>query len=183
MGKGDMTDKKLELANLEARHYGVTAAIAAGYAEAAAVCLDRHHSPPQRLSLRDGNDNEDSIVEWQPADERTLGAWANRDDATEAGAYGVALAAVELTRGIVAVRRAETRTGADYYLGNPDAPADDLESSLRLEVSGTDAGTESAIMARLRQKVSQASSGNSNLPAIATVVGFAALQVVTADVE
>jgi hypothetical protein len=84
---------------------------------------------------------------------------------------------------MVAVRRAETRTGTDYYLGSPEAPADDLEASFRLEVSGTDEGNDTVIQSRLRQKLDQAIAGASNLPAIATVVGFAALKIVTADVK
>jgi hypothetical protein len=84
---------------------------------------------------------------------------------------------------VVAVRRAETRTGADYYLGAPGAVMDDLEASARLEVSGTDYGGESVIKGLLRQKLEQASKGRSNLPAIASVVGFRALQIISADVE
>jgi hypothetical protein len=177
-----MSETKLQFANLNERHFGVTAGIAAAYAEAAAVCLGRHHSSPQTVLLQDGAADRQSSAEWQTPSERALAGWANKDDATEFGAYGLALAAVELVRGVVAVRRAETRTGADYYLNSPGAPADDLEASLRLEVSGTDEGNDTVIQSRLRQKLEQATAGASNLPAIAAVVGFAALKVVTADV-
>ena len=178
-----MSDARLQFANLSERHFGVTPGIAAAFAEAVTVCLARHHSSPQRVLLQDCIGHQQSIAEWQTLDRRTLDGWANKDDATEYGAYGLALAAVELTRGVVAVRRAETRTGVDYYLGDPQVPADDLEASLRLEVSGTDEGTEAIIQSRLRQKLEQAATGTSNLPAIATVVGFAALKIVTADVK
>lgn len=178
-----MSESKLQFANLSERHFGVTPGIAAAYAEAATVCFARHHSSPQNVILQDGNGDRQSFAEWQAPDKRILDGWANEVDATEAGAYGLALAAVELTRGMVAVRRAETRTGADYYLGSPETAADDLETSLRLEVSGTDKGNDTVIQARLREKVEQAKAGASNLPAIATVVGFAALKIVTADVK
>jgi hypothetical protein len=178
-----MSGTKLRFENLSERHFGVTAAIGTAYAEAVRVCLGRHHASPQEMLVRDGIGEIKSAAEWEGPDYRTRNGWANKDDATEAGAYGLALAAAELTRGLVAVRRAETRTGADYYLGSPDGPASDLESSLRLEVSGTDEGSETIINSRLRQKLDQAAKGNSNLPAIATVVGFAALMIVTADVK
>lgn len=100
---------------------------------------------------------------------------------TEMGAYALALAAMEHTRGLVAVSRAETRTGADYYLDVPDAEVVDLETSVRLEVSGTDTGDEKVVSARLAQKLKQATAGASNLPAIACVVGFAALSIAAAD--
>jgi hypothetical protein len=106
-----------------------------------------------------------------------------RGRCTEAAAYAIALAALEVMRGLVAVSRAETRTGSDYYLGQRNTTLEDLEVSFRLEVSGTDAGGSSVINSRLRQKLEQARKGKSNLPAIASVVGFAALRVVSADVQ
>lgn len=73
---------------------------------------------------------------------------------------------------MVAVARAETSTGADYYLGPPGHSGEDLEGCWRLEVSGINAGTPSDVAARLREKVAQAQAGNSNLPALAGVIGF-----------
>jgi hypothetical protein len=80
------------------------------------------------------------------------------------------------------VRRAETGTGSDYYLGSPGDLQEDLENSLRLEVSGTDEGDGNIIRSRLRQKISQARAGNDNLPAVAAVVAFLALKIVASDV-
>jgi hypothetical protein len=157
------------------RHPGVTAAIGDGYTEAARVCLDRHHVSPIEIVIRRQRNSEpetrEVIAEWQETTQRERHAWANATDATEAGAYGVALAAVEL-EGWVAVRRAETGTGADYYISPPGIPTDDLEDCVRLEVSGVDRGDERLVHLRLRQKIQQALSGSSSLPAIAAVVGF-----------
>jgi hypothetical protein len=179
-----MTGNRLLFSNLSERHPGVTAGLSAAFDEAARVCLGRHHSSPQQMRLKDdSSDQLGTVVEWARADPRTENGWANKDDATQYGAYGLALAAIELTRGMVAVRRAETRTGSDYYLGFPGVVADDLEASLRIEVSGIDSGNETAIRGRLRQKLEQAAKGKSNLPAIATVVGFATLIVATADLK
>lgn len=116
----------------------------------------------------------DAIVTWELTGERVKGAWANETDTTEAGAYACVLAAVELLYGMVAVRRAETRTGADYYIALPGTRADDLENLIRLEVSGVDRGTPSDVVRRLNDKLEQAARGNRNLPAIAGVVGFRA---------
>jgi hypothetical protein len=177
-----MISTRLRFENLSARHAGVSEGLSSSYAEAVRVCLDRHHTSPAEFQLKD----KGTLVanaEWTRADERTKRAWANNDDATRDGAYGLALAAVEVVRGLVAVSRAETLSGCDYYLGAPGAELDDLEASVRLEVSGTDGGGESVIDGRLRQKLEQASKGRSNLPAIASVVAFRALQIVSADVE
>jgi hypothetical protein len=176
-----MATKPLRVSDLSARHVGVSAGLSTAYAEAASICLDRHHTSPADFQLKDNARDDVAQASWQSADQRMRQAWANADDATEAGAYGVALAAIEVMRELVAVGRAETRTGADYYLGDPHGVLEDFEASFRLEVSGTDAGNLSAIESRLGQKLEQARKGKSNLPAIASVVGFAALRVVSAD--
>jgi hypothetical protein len=177
-----MERKSLRIDELSHRHYGVTPEVSQFYHQAARVCLDRHHAPPREVSIVDNNAALTAEIGWVPTDDRARGAWGNRDDATEAGAYCVALANVELTRGLVAVRRAQGRTGADYYLGRAGTAVDDLENALRLEVSGTDEGNLSTIRQRLRQKLEQARRGDSNLPAIATVVGFTSLHVESADI-
>ena len=178
-----MTKPRLPIQRLSDRHVGVTEAVALGYYEAACVCLDRHHASPQAFVLVDNEQNQEVEVAWSASDLRARNAWANQDDATEAGGYCLALANAELTRGLVAVSRAKTRTGVDYYLGPPGTTPEDLETSMRLEVSGSDEGSQGALNARLRLKLEQASRGDSNIPAIATVVGFATRRIQSADVK
>jgi hypothetical protein len=178
-----MRTKTLLLEGLDKRHPGITPAVAGTYAEAARVCLDRHHTSPIVFQIDRGENSCKAATEWTETDQRAQLAWANTSDATRDGAYCVAIAAVELTDGLVAVSRAETQTGADYYLGAPNEKPEDLESSLRLEVSGVDQGNTTKVRSRLGQKVKQAQKGNSPLPAIAAVVGFQTMTVLTADVE
>jgi hypothetical protein len=111
-----------------------------------------------------------------------MGAWANAIDATEAGAYGCVIAGVELLRGVFAVRRAETGTGADYYVGPADSGIEDLEECSRLEVSGVRDGDFRDVSRRLTEKVEQARRGKSNLPALAGVMGFSARLLLVSDV-
>ena len=161
----------LQLNKLENRHVGLTEAIAECFCEAAFVCLDRNHTPPQDFDLSGDDFEKKAMVDWIPPDERCRRAWANKDDATRDGAYACALAATELCLGLYAVRRAETLTGADYYVGPDPNSAEDLESCFRLEVSGTDMDSYE-VRRRLKNKVRQAAVGKSNLPAMAAVVGF-----------
>jgi hypothetical protein len=51
------------------------------------------------------------------------------------------------------------------------------KAAFDLEVSGISAGVSSDVKRRLREKVTQAARGKSNLPAMAAVVGFKALEV------
>jgi hypothetical protein len=122
-----------------------------------------------------------AIVHWDTTNPRAHAAWGNQTDTTEVGAYTFAIASVELLRSLFAVSRAETRTGADYYLSaSPTAPPD-LEDCIRLEVSGTDTGDRAVIVRRVKQKLAQADKGESELPAIAVVVGFAQRLVLIQD--
>lgn len=175
---------KLLLSGLELRHAGLTEAVAAAYEEAARVCLDRHHFSPIEMVIDDTADGASpAVVEWTATDLRTRDAWANEIDATELGAYACALGAIEVKRGLVAVRRAETRTGADYYIARPGEGAEDLEECYRFEVSGVNEGSESITRARLKTKIAQAAAGDSNLPAIAAVVGFQIKLTTIGDLE
>lgn len=177
-----MTRFKLRIQDLDARHPGLTKGIADGYREAAEVCLGRHHSPPTDLTVDRGR-QINAVAEWHPPDDRTKHAWANEIDATEAGAYCVALAALELTDDLVAIRRAETHTGADYYVAPRGTLTIDLEDAFRLEVSGIDEGSPASVKTRLRQKLEQTARGRSSLPAIAAVVAFSSAQVAIADAK
>lgn len=175
-----MLKLNLRIDALESSHPGLSRGVAESYREAAEVCFSRHHSPPTELAL-ERRSLFQAIAHWQPPDERTKRAWANEIDATEAGAYCVALAALELTDGLVAVARAETHTGADYYVAPHGSMPDDLEVACRLEVSGIDDSTAASVKTRLQQKLAQAARGRSSLPAIAAVVGFSSAQVAIAD--
>lgn len=153
------------------RHPGVSAAVCEAFSEAAEVCLARHHKPPS-TSFQVACAGKESVryLKWSAPGDTAQRSWKNRDDATRDGAYVVSLAVVEREIGMVALSRADTRTGADYYVGRPGLP--DLEEAFRLEVSGVDEGDRAEVRRRLKNKEDQAARGDSFLPAYASVVGF-----------
>lgn len=163
------------IVQLHTRHFGVTQAEAGVFAESAGVCFARHHVCPTIVSLLDTPTTY--LVSWPLPDDRTLAAYANVDDATRDGAYGVSLAVVEHRLELVALARAETRTGADFYVGPSGMALVDLEDVARLEVSGTDHGDEAEVRRRLKKKVDQVGASGVNGPALACVVGFKAAAV------
>lgn len=165
------------LRDLSARHYGLIESIADAYVAAARVCLDRHHASPVRVTIGKAKTNTDAEIQWERADDRMRGALNNEIDTTEDGAYACVIAAVELSEGLYAVRRAETGTGADYYVAPAGKGVEDLEDCWRLEISGTDRGTKTAVERLLRRKVQQTRDGSSNLPALAGVIGFEVLSI------
>ena len=168
----NVDSKKIKLDSLHERHSGLTPSLSGSFFEAASVCLSRHHSSPVQIEITRDGGATNRALEFQRPDDRMLNAWANAIDATENGAYGMSLAAVEVEEQMVAIRRAETLTGADWYIAPIGTKPVDLEDSFRLEVSGVDAGDRTVVEARLREKIAQTRRGASNLPAIASVVGF-----------
>ena len=166
------TKLKIVIYGLARRHPGLTVHVAGSFTEAASVCLSRHHDSPVTMNIACDTKQVDRSIDFQMPDSRALKSWNNDIDATEAGAYGVAIATVEVEEKLVAVSRAETLTGADWYIAPRGKQLEDLEDCFRLEVSGLDTGTKSDIETRLRQKIDQTQRGKSNLPAIASVVGF-----------
>ena len=186
---GSMANQaELPIHDMADRHPGLTEALADALTEAAAVCLGRHHHSPTEFDVESGDIHTAAVVRWQRVNERVRRAWRNEIDATEWGACACALAAVELLDGLVAVGRAETKTGADYYIApvagsGPPVDIHHFDDCLRLEVSGVDRGSEGAVNKRLGEKLMQAAVGDSDLPAMACVVGFKAKLVKLAALE
>ena len=177
-----MSISRLQIENLDDRHPGLLPSTAANYLDAARVCLDRHHTPPIDFTLSNNDQTTQTELNWTPTDDRCRNAWANLEDATRDGAYALALAAIEQLRGFVAIRCAQSRTGADYYVVPIGQDPEDLENCYRLEISGTSLGN-SAIKQRLREKLIQARKGDSPLPAIVAIVGFREKMIIIQTVE
>lgn len=167
-----MSEVILVLADMHERHPGLTPAMARVFFEAASVCLSRHHSGPTDFTVERGTSKTQAGVDWLPVTPAMRAAYANTIDTTETGAYGMCLAALELVADLVAIQRAETLTGADYYVAPRGAAIDDLEDAYRFEVSGVDKGRRALCDQRLRAKVSQTQEPGHPAPAIAGVTGF-----------
>ncbi|MHB8577224.1 MAG: hypothetical protein ACYDCQ_18080 [Dehalococcoidia bacterium] len=133
-----------------------------------------------------------NTVRWQTPSQLVLDTWHNRDDATRDGAYAVAIAAVQQHLGLFVRRRAETQTGADYYItprpadtGDDDTADVDLEEPwLRLEASGIDrCPTIAELRTRVLRKEAQTRRGASVLPAIVGVVAFSMPRIAITHVQ
>jgi hypothetical protein len=103
-----MAEEALYLANLHERHPGLTPAIAQYFFEAASVCLERHHDRPAAFTLEQVGSANEVEVDWLPVGPSLKVAYANTIDTTEAGAYGMCLAALERVAGLVAIQRGNT---------------------------------------------------------------------------
>jgi len=169
------------IAALHHRHRGLTEAVARYYAEGVVICMQRHHVSPKHVNVSANTGaRREYLVAWEAPSERQMAAWANRDDATRDGAYGIVIAAVEAHLGLFAISRAAPGSGSDYLLSSRpyNQDMDDLLdyedlALFRLEISGIDrCMTETYLESRVREKVEQLRRGESVLPGIAGVVAF-----------
>ena len=62
----------LRITGMSERHPGLSEAVAAGYCEAAEVCLARHHQPPTEFHLEHGEEDVGALVEWTLPSERAI---------------------------------------------------------------------------------------------------------------
>jgi hypothetical protein len=169
----------LDIYNLHQTH-GLKRELTDVFAASAAICMERHRTSPTIWSVQfDGNASAEYEVAWQTPTDEDRRSYNNDEEATELGACGIALAAVEAHLGLVALSRAEPRSGVDFYLlaPHPDrfvglAYDFDYPGLVGLEVSGINRDTDATMGSRLRAKIQQVRRGSSPYRAIAGVVGF-----------
>jgi hypothetical protein len=113
---------------------------------------------------------------WDPPSEQAKRCWADLEEATEYGAYGIAIVLVHELTQLTVVERSRKKTGFDYWLGDRDDPAPLFQDKTRLEVSGILRGENTVVLAREKLKIAQVkryeSTETRRLPAIVIVVEF-----------
>jgi glycine/D-amino acid oxidase-like deaminating enzyme len=154
---------------------GLSSAYGAQLAEAAAVCLEkREHRSGVTFHLVGGRAAQ-FLMEWPPVDDQARRSHNDFQEATERGAYGIAILIVCDLTGMVVVERSAKGPGFDYWLGNEDE--DDASDELfakkaRLEVSGILSGSRSQVQARVRRKREQMKPSDRLAPGYVAVVEF-----------
>jgi hypothetical protein len=166
--------KGLNLAALAEGHMpGLTRACGTSLAEAAAVCLEeRQHQNGVTLHLT-GVRTEQFSMEWPPVDDQARRCYNDFQEATERGAYGIAILIVCEVTGMVVVERSKKGPGFDYWLGDED-DALLFAGKARLEVSGILSGSRSQVQARVRQKKEQVKPSDHLARGYVAVVEFGA---------
>jgi hypothetical protein len=140
-------------------------------AEAASVCLeDQGHGLSMPLGV-DGDVNERVMtLHRDPVDERARWSHNDAERATENGAYGVSLLALQELTGLTVLLQSRRGSGFDFWLG-PDSGFL-FQTGLRLEISGIRRGDEVAIRRRLRSKLRQVERSQLLAPAYVAIVEF-----------
>lgn len=139
------------------------------YVEAAQVMLSDFHAvppPPTPVRWYDESEEAQAALQWSEPDNAARRSHANTKDATEHGAYAVAIAAAHLL-GFMVKHRALNESGCDFMMFRRGG---NQEEHFMLEVSGIRRGGN--VQARLREKVTQGSGGKTARPGMAVVVQF-----------
>lgn len=144
----------------------LTSSLVNSFAEAASVALTnmRHSPPPPPTSaeLHYRGTITQVQLSWCNPDKITLNSYNNELDATEFGAYAIAIGIAKfLSKKYRVVARAQQGSGADFLMVADGEPE---QNYVKLEVSGT--GSEQQESRRLAQKIGQVKSG------VAVVVSF-----------
>lgn len=143
----------------------------ASMAQAGAVCLENQgHGCGVRLAV-EGTFTASFAIHWSaPVTEAMRHYWNDLEEATEQGAYGLAILLVRALTGYTVVERARKGTGFDWWLGNDDNL---FQKKARLEVSGILRGPAWRIRSRVTAKEVQTErSSSSGLTAYVVVVEF-----------
>lgn len=150
----------------------LTPALGETYAEAAAVCFaeTRLHGPQDVAFI---GTTARLRLTWAEGTEAMRRSHNDLQDATEFGAYGIAIVAAKRVTGHDFLERSRKGTGFDIWLGSGK---DLFQRRGRLEVSGILRGSEKAVRARMKVKARQtATSDETRITAYVAVVEFSRL--------
>lgn len=170
----------MSIINIDELHKGIgniAPQRCASFSLAARVCLhEESHSCPTTVDIQ-GIATETVQVSWTPPSLSESGSYADREEATEDGACGIAFLVMPLYTEYDVIERSAKGTGFDYWLGMHNQLP--FAKSARLEISGIRKGTDGEIKKRVEIKKKQVRNGTSSpLPAYVSVTEFSSPKVV-----
>lgn len=139
-------------------------------ANAAAVCMHSNgHVPGVHLAIT-GEYRRRLELSWDGPTHQVCRSYADLQEATEFGAAGVAIAALNRLGGFVVIQRSRKGTGFDYWISRYGEPAGPLfQNCTWLEVSGILKGDDTKLQRRVRIKRAQVSNGKCTTGRVAVV--------------
>jgi hypothetical protein len=152
---------------------GLTASGGTYFAEAASYCLHVHkHSNPVQLHLSGDLSAKGTLV-WGSISEAHRRTHGDLQEAVEFGACAIAIIVAVQVSGLSGVERSVKGTGIDFWLVKNSDERGIFQRAARLEASGILRGSETAIRARVKQKLAQTNpTDKAGLPAYVAVVEF-----------
>jgi hypothetical protein len=159
-----------------------TRAVLTACSEAAAVMLWKFHKAPRSPgswhhteASAQHDDPVDIALLWDVPGREVLASHGNEKDATEDGAYAIAIALADRL-GFRVIGRTHQGSGTDWLMIRKGEPANDY---YKLEVSGLARINKEKPVDRLQKKVTQGSGGDMQRPGVAVVVRFEDIQILS----
>lgn len=143
-------------------------------ADAAAVCLEEQgHPNPVSIKL-DGIQSCEITLQWDKIDDTIRRFNADREVATEYGAYGIAALVFPYLLNLTIIERSIKGKdfGFDFWLGSNNHSNLLFQRKARLEVSGIRKGSETIIQSRVKIKLKQIGPSDTVAPGYVVVVEF-----------
>lgn len=169
---GSPEQKTLSVLPLDPGKSGLLDGFAQYLGSCAAVCLEKNtHSSGVEMAV-EGDHNAAYCLSWQQLTEKDHHTCADLQEATEYGAYGIAILVVRDTAGKTVVERSAKGPGFDFWIGDEEDAELPFQGLARLEVSGILDGHAAAIRARTGVKKKQVTPSDKLAPALIAVVEF-----------
>lgn len=151
----DVTESKtLSVLPLDPGNSGLLDSLAGYMGACAAVCLAREHRPGVQMTV-EGYAGTKFLLLWESLTEKHYRTCADLQEATEYGAYGIAILVVRETTGKTVVERSAKGPGFDFWIGDEQDAELPFQGLARLEVSGILCGDPAEINARVTTKKRQ----------------------------
>ena len=146
---------------------------AAGYMGAcAAVCLENgKHQSGVSMGI-EGDGVAVFRLTWEVLTEKHRRTCADLQEATEYGAYGVAILVVRALTGKTVLERSAKGPGFDFWVGDEEDRDLPFQGLTRLEVSGILSGDAKAVKQRASVKRNQVKPSDDQGPALIAIVEF-----------
>ena len=169
---GSPEQKTLSVLPLDPGNSGLLDGFAQYIGSCAAVCLEkRAHRSGVEMAV-EGDQTAAYYLSWEQLTERHRRTCADIQEATEFGAYGVAILVVRDTTGKTIFERSAKGPGFDFWVGDEETDELPFQGLTRLEVSGILDGDAAAIKTRTGQKKKQVTPSDKLAPALIAVVEF-----------
>lgn len=167
------TFKQICIRPINLRTPAITGSYATMLGEAAAVWFEENsHASGVALNLA-GVSTQTFAIQWQKLEAAHKSTYADLQEATEFGAYGIALVVIREVTGKTAIERSAKGGGFDWWIGDSEDPSGlPFHGKARLEVSGILRDRGGALETRLQVKRLQTDSSDSLGPAIIAIIEF-----------
>jgi hypothetical protein len=120
----------------------------------------------------EGDSNATFLLSWEPLTERHHRTCADLQEATEYGAYGVAILVVRELTGKTVLERSAKGPGFDFWIGDEEDTKLPFQGLTRLEVSGILTGDAARMRSRTNIKRQQVKPSDTLGPAFIAIVEF-----------